>query len=57
MAPTLSRADKRRRRVVRAIIAGAVGTLLGQLCPYLPDDAQPICHFAARAIGFVAGSP
>lgn len=58
MAPTPpSRADKRRKRLVRAVVAGAVGILLGQLCGYLPEKARPICHYASKVVGFLAGSP
>jgi hypothetical protein len=57
MQPKLShRESKRRRRLVRVVICGALGLGLGQLCPHLPVKLQPACHWAAKLVGLLGGS-
>ena len=47
---------KRRRRIVRVVLAGLAGLALGQLCPHLPEKLQPACHFAAKIAGLFGAS-
>lgn len=50
-------ASKRNKRLLRIAAAVITGTVIGYVCPLLPEDWQGYCHFAAKVIGFFVGSP
>lgn len=54
-APSPQPLSRRKRRIIRIVLALATGGVLGQLCPFLPIRAQVVCHIAAKVLSIVAG--
>lgn len=55
--PPAQRLSLRSKRLLRVAAAVITGTVIGYICPELPEVYQVYCHLSAKIIGFIVGSP